>query len=113
MTKRIEMPHAAHFIGANRCDFRRATYVNGVIVSTVGGYRDFENKIQPIGAGRKYETMVFRATKSDEGCCPYVVADFRAERELVGYNEAMDAQNGHEAMVVKYEKEKQKHGKQK
>lgn len=36
INKEIWMPHPAHFICAKDCRFHLATYINGVIVSTVG-----------------------------------------------------------------------------
>jgi hypothetical protein len=38
MPKRVELAHAGHFICGHMCQMRRATYVNGYIVSTVGEY---------------------------------------------------------------------------
>lgn len=43
------MPHPAHFVAAEYCRFRLATYVNGVIVSTVGELL-FDEPVQRIHA---------------------------------------------------------------
>ncbi len=127
----IWMPHPAHFICALNCRFHLATYVNGVIVSTVGdllpdeGEReilakcdgvvlegrgdarryDFMKKIGyvEIGFDRKYETMVFRARAAKATCCPFqiVVSD---ELDFEGYNDAGAAAQGHREYVAKWRK---------
>lgn len=116
-TKRTEMPHAAHFICGDRCSFRRATHVNGFIVSTVGemknplvfdratgGMRPRNDGDSPdeIGVGRMYETMVFRAVKSPRKCCPFLARG--CEIDFAPYGNANDANDGHEKMVAKYAK---------
>lgn len=102
---RLEMPHPGHFIGSNRCHFRRNTYINGYIVSTVGEYRplaiidpDEKDQDEDIGFNRKYETMVFEACESGDACCPFVQANGN-ELDLMGYNDPGEAQIGHEKMV--------------
>lgn len=118
MKKRIviEMPHAGHFIGASECEFRRNTYVNGFIVSTVGELkgRNYEKL-----AGRKathgelyrtlgiepdsfYETMVFKAMKSGHKCCPYVADVSAGDEECVRYADEGAASEGHDKLVLKY-----------
>jgi len=105
------------------------TYVNGYIVSTVGEYwpdyrirkiiaeskkievigegdswnADYMKKIgfEDIGYNRKYETMVFRAKKSEESCCPYIALNF-SDLEFYGYNDAGAAFAGHNNMIKKY-----------
>ena len=56
---------AGHFILADRCLFRRNTLLEYKdkkwIVSTVGAYRNRENKMDSIGYRRWYETMAFEA----------------------------------------------------
>lgn len=107
--KMIEMGHAGHFICGNRCQFRRNTYVNGYIVSTVGELV-FEAGDRaptvPLGAGpHKYETMVFHARKTAEKCCPYIQhsgADIDGRR----WSTAHEAQIEHEKYVKKYAKKK-------
>jgi len=102
----IWMPHAAHFIAANRCQFRLATYVNGVIVSTVGEYRPGdEGALRTIGLDRRYETMVFKALPADDECdaCPYRIAVEAGEIDFEGYNTAGAAYDGHLAMCRKWE----------
>lgn len=115
----IEMPHPGHFICASDCMFRRNTYVNGFIVSTVGELKgsDYEKL-----AGRKathaelyrtlgiepdsfYETMVFKATKSKHKCCPYVADVSAGEQECVRYADEGAAVEGHAKLVKKYAKE--------
>jgi hypothetical protein len=100
----IWMPHPAHFIGARECNFRLSTYVGGYIVSTIGEYRPFySNKLQEISLFRKYETMIFLATKGPNACCPYVVKDY-SDLDMVGYNTAEDAMKGHYAMCETWAK---------
>lgn len=106
----IWMPHAGHFILGDRCHFRLNTYVGNYIVSTVGELpkinndgRDFEN----IGAGRKYETFVFKAQKETNEaaqCCPYAMSD-PSEIDGEGYNDSVSAYKGHLAMCEKWAKE--------
>ena len=107
MSKVIWMPHAGHFICGERCQFRLNTYVNGYIISTVGEYKQSDQKesdpFRTIGCDRLYETMVFKAVKSKHKCCPYRQKtgsniDFR------GYNDAAKAYNGHLAMVKKWQR---------
>jgi hypothetical protein len=72
-----EQGWGGHFIGANKCGFRRNTLVmtsdgqRHVIVSTVGLYRNAEGCIEEIGSERNYETMAFEAKFDD----PYWHAD--------------------------------------
>lgn len=58
------------------------------------GYED-------IGCDRKYETMVFKARKSDHKCCPYE-ADVRHEMDMMGYNKPEEAFKGHMALCEKW-----------
>jgi hypothetical protein len=110
------------------------TYVNGYIVSTVGEYipdapvreviaqsrkvvlegqgddrlADYMNKLgfEDIGYDRKYETMVFKAKKTeDDSCCPYRM-DYDAESDELDfdcYNESKDAFKGHYKLCEKYD----------
>jgi len=58
-----------------------------------------------IGCGRKYETMVFKAKKSDKcGACPYIMLK-ATEIDFEGYNEAEEAFKGHYAMCNKWSKQ--------
>ena len=73
----------AHFIGADRCLFRRNTLIEGkidsVIVSTIGDMHAHDSRaIQVIGAGRYYETMVFGVKKDGE----YIDADVSDQRHF-------------------------------
>jgi hypothetical protein len=123
------MPHAGHLIVGNDCRFHLATYVGEYIVSTVGewwpdesvreihaqvrgvalegrgDYRaaDFLKKFgyMEIGAGRIYETMVFRAERAPDGCCPWRMVS-GADIDADGYNDAGDAYRGHFAMCEKW-----------
>lgn len=125
----IWMPHAAHFCMGDCCRFHLATYVGGVIVSTVGEcdpgesmreleatargitlrgrgdarYADWLTRVgfMEIGLERTYETMVFSAVPSTEECCPWRI-DAAAERDMLGYSAADDAYRGHLAMCEKW-----------
>lgn len=129
--KWIWMPHAAHFICADHCRFHLATWVGNFIVSTVGEYmpdsevraiiarnegkplskRGDEQEIEffakfgwvDVGAGRKYETMVFKAQPGEHKCCPYEMADC-SEVEYSGYNSADEAYAGHMSLCEKWSK---------
>jgi hypothetical protein len=105
-SKWIWMPHPAHFCGAESCRFRMATYVNGYIVSTIGEWflKDKTEK-QEIGLNRFYETMVFKAIKSDCKACPYEI-ESGCEIDIEGYNEPEEAFEGHYKMCEKYDKTK-------
>ena len=60
------------------------------------GYED-------IGCERKYETMVFKAKRTEHKCCPW---QMKAGNELdfEGYNDADSAYLGHMKMCVKWSK---------
>jgi len=128
--KWIWMPHAGHFLLGNKCQFRLNTYVGKYIVSTVGEYlpdegiREILNKTrnlelqgmgdereadflkkngwEKVGYNRKYETMVFKAKKSNFKCCPFTIK--LGEIEMNGYNDAESAYRGHLKMCNKYAK---------
>jgi hypothetical protein len=67
--KIIERGWAGHFISANSCKFRRNTLIdNGkikIVVSTVGNMW-INEKLEPIGMDRYYETMAFYSDKKDK-----------------------------------------------
>lgn len=56
---------AGHFIGADRCLFRRNTLLEyndrKWVVSTIGAFRNRENKMDSIGHRKWYETLAFEA----------------------------------------------------
>ena len=56
---------------------------------------------EEIGCDRKYETMVFKAQKSEHKCCPYriIVED---EVDFNGYNDAVTAYKGHLKLCNKW-----------
>jgi hypothetical protein len=107
----IWMPHPAHFICAYRCQFRLATYVGKYIVSTIGEMEypkeirkalgKKEKEWEDIGYDRKYETMVFKAKKSEHECCPYEII-VSQEVDFAGYNTAGEAYKGHLKMCRKW-----------
>ena len=123
--KIIWMPHPGHFICADHCRFILNAYVNGFIVSTVGEYvpdsqvrkifresrgretdlrgdaEEVEFGFEEIGGNRLYETMVFKAIKSEYTCCPYRM-ESGSEIDAQGYNEADLAYKGHMDLMEKY-----------
>lgn len=131
--KEIWMPHPAHFICGRDCLFHLATYINGIIVSTLGEYwpdskvrkitaecrgieivgkgdswdADYMEKIgfDTIGCDRKYETMTFKAIKTNQKCCPYgIVVREEIDGGYGSYNKAEDAFNGHYEILEKFSK---------
>lgn len=60
---------AGHFIASSRCLFRRNTLLEYKsrkwVVSTVGAFRNYKNKIDSIGHRRWYETMAFEASEKN------------------------------------------------
>lgn len=125
----IWMPHAGHLIVGHKCRFKLNTYVGDYVVSTVGEWvpeeisRNMEvelKKDKPLGKGdeneyeylrrygfkeigayRTYETMVFKAKKSDYKCCPYEII-VTEEVDMEGYNSAEDAYEGHLKLCKKW-----------
>ena len=101
--KWIWMPHAGHFCCSKWCQFKLNTYVGKYIVSTVGEYYYTEEDLREVGLGRKYETMVFYAKKSEHKCCPYSIKTYN-EIDMLGYNTAEDAYKGHLKLCNKWSK---------
>ena len=129
----IWMPHPGHLIVASDCRFHLCTCVGDFLVSTVGEWlpsegareilarsrgivlegkgdareADYLQKLgfEQIGAGRKYETMVFKARRGgQEGdcpCCPWLMAD-ASELDARGYNDPEEARLGHLALCAKW-----------
>ena len=58
---------------------------------------------EELGCGRTYETMVFRAKKSEAKCCPYEASDYD-NVDFGGYNDAESAYAGHKKMCEKWAK---------
>ena len=77
--KVTERGWAGHFICSDRCLFRRNTLLEYKdrkwVVSTVGAYRNREDKIDSIGHCRWYETMAFEAIEAGG----YIEADVMKE----------------------------------
>ena len=70
--KRTERGWPGHFIGADRCNFRRNTLLEykdvKVVVSTVGRWWvtvDGKIEMRPVGPNRYYETMAFYTDPTD------------------------------------------------
>lgn len=128
----IWMPHAGHFICGNNCQFHLFTYVGKYVVSTVGELvpdepmREIEANAQGItlegkgdarladwfkkcgyeelGYKRLYETMVFKAKKTKNKCCPWGQVN-GSDLDFEGYNDAGAATKGHYKMCLKWSKE--------
>ena len=73
--KVTERGWAGHFICSDRCLFRRNTLLEYKdrkwVISTVGAYRNRENKMDSIGHRRWYETLAFEAVEASG----YIEAD--------------------------------------
>jgi len=54
-----------------------------------------------VGSNRTYETMVFKAEKSKEACCPWTASNW-SEVDFDGYETAGKAFRGHLEMCKKY-----------
>lgn len=125
--------NAAHLIVAEWCRFHLATKVGRFLVSTVGEYlpdegtrdvlartrgitlegrgdarhADYMRKIgyEEIGAGRKYETLVFRLGDPVAECecgCGLPRPEDWGEIDADGYNDPKAARAGHLAMCEKW-----------
>jgi len=111
----------AHFICAAWCRFHLCTQIGNYLISTVGEYvhpprHGMGSELkesewlegnwpgEDIGAGRKYETMVFKAgepcKRLDCNCgLPKITSD---ELDFLGYNQAGEATKGHYQLCLKY-----------
>jgi hypothetical protein len=88
---------SGHFVAAERCFFRLHTTVGRWRVSTVGEYYPPDNGDKPeeVGAGRLYETMVFRLVHGE-------VCDWNGV-EMAPYNTRAAAEAGHVAACKRWE----------
>lgn len=72
-----------------------------------GDYFDFAYMdkfgYENIGLDRKYETMVFKAKKSKNKCCPYEIIVSK-EMDSNGYNTPEEAYKGHLNLCKKWSK---------
>jgi len=72
---------------------------------------DFDNsyfkrfEFEEIGMKRTYETMVFKAKKSKNKCCPFEII-LSEEVDFRGYNKPEDAFKGHLKLCEKWSKKK-------
>ncbi len=62
---------------------------------------------EEIGLSRLYETMVCKAKKSENACCPYTMED-DVDFKMEGYNSAKDAYEGHYKICEKYDRKRKK-----
>lgn len=99
--------HAAHLIVGSRCQFHLATRIGDYLVSTVGEYRPPTSKdadgeglydeFETVGAGRLFETFVFRTGGSGFG---YVTEWSEIDAKAANDHDAATA--NHMAMCDKY-----------
>ena len=104
---RQELGQAGHFCGALRCGWHRHTHVDGYCVSSVGEYAPSGGRMERLdgmGSGDHppmyYETMVFRLLPSGESEAVEIDSD--------RYQARTEANDGHEAMVTKWEEDRDK-----
>lgn len=107
---RTECGAQHHFVG--HCRFHRATFIDDILVSTVGDYRPVSGsgKRDEIGVGRFYETMVFRTDgdwtleqQNDEAWQHPNVLDY-TELTTQPAQTSLEATVYHEHMVLDVEK---------
>lgn len=106
----VWMGRAAHFICAEKCHFRMATYIpkSKVIVSTVGDYdpgvKGVSGMKRPadIGCDRKYETFVFKAVEAKDCDCPYHIDP--SEIDSLPANDGVQASKNHYELCEKWDK---------
>jgi hypothetical protein len=109
---RIEQGFAGHFIGADRCQYRRNTLVfttkGKIIVSTVGAMvpynKDSNKRWEDIGMGRKFETVVFNAKPCDCGCGEYVTKVEDGELDFAPASKPSEATENHDRICDEWEK---------
>ena len=103
--------NAGHLCVGHKCRFHLCTLINDKwVVSTVGEYYNHENKLDEIGYGRLYETMVFNVGKrcaAPKCMCGMPEID-GSELDFNGYNNAKDATEGHMALVKKWSRKRGK-----
>lgn len=105
----VWMGRPAHFICADKCHFRMATFIpkSRVIVSTVGDYEPSglsEKRPADVGFGRKYETFVFpaHAAGKDDACgCPWHIDP--SEIDSLPANDAKTAAENHYTLCEKWD----------
>lgn len=98
---------AGHFIAASKCLVHLHTRIGDYRISTIGAY--FPDGIRPgqsfddgrdIGAGRKYETFVFRVSGEAEDGEGDV--DTWGEIDTMAANTATEADRNHREMCYRY-----------
>ena len=91
--------YGGHFIAADRCRLRMHTRVGAYRISTVGHYV-VRGRIENVGAGRTFETMVF-ALRMD-GSPEAEPMNWSEAVEMRPYNDSRAAEAGHIALCEKY-----------
>lgn len=99
---------AGHHCCGARCQFHLTTAIGGrYLVSTVGRFVPdplrAPEKIEPVGLGRYFETMVFEIDGEDENGDPNVLDWGGVDME--GYNFSLTAEQGHYAICERYSRE--------
>lgn len=93
--------YPGHFIAAADLCFHLNTRIGDYRISTIGDYRPRPGEpMVEVGCERFFETMVFRVEGEGEHGNGEV-ADW-SELELVGYQEAIEAEAGHMEVCAKY-----------
>lgn len=90
-----------HFVCAKDCLWHKATLIGDYVVSSVGHMKDplSDNPEYEIGHNRKYETMVFKADDTKEGCsCPDIIP---TELWAEGSNEHSVADQIHDKICLR------------
>lgn len=99
-----ELGCPGHFIGADRCLWRRHTLVGDHIISSIGNYMSpTSNKFQTVGGGVNdfFETMVFPAGdfRDSNGCGCREPVDVGNPLKVRRYKTEGEAQRGHEQCI--------------
>lgn len=104
--------HPGHFIGGDACRFHLTTQVGGFLVSTVGEYRphSYTGKVQEVGAGYLYETLVFSLGQHSLcSCCEKPEPNSWAEIDSLCCNDSITARRNHLMLCRKYASTEQQH----
>ena len=100
------------------CRYGMATLLpSGFLVSTVGSYfRTEPEKLdydsgEEVGAGRKFETMVFSCSGNERSECGCPIPESWEEIDCIGYNTHKEANEGHMKACRKWSRAKRKESK--
>lgn len=94
---------AGHFICSDQCAYRLCTVVGDYVVSTVGDYYPVGGSVrETVGAGRLYETMVFRAAPCSHDDCDELHQADGHNLDMTAANTRTEARAAHLAMCRKW-----------